>query len=132
MTALIDVDRPVGSFLTPRPGRRTPSGGCPPWCRLAPGHPFLAETPDGPRLRHHESVTLGVGAIGPGTLVEARLVAYEECTRTGQRSLSEARIVLDGVPAQGWASLSADEARSLGVLLETAAAALGRSVRRVA
>lgn len=131
MTALIDVVRPIGDFLSRRPGPSPRSQGCPAWCRLAPGHPFLAETADGPRFRYHESGPLVVGRPDGGARLEARLVADEVCTPSGGPSFAEPRIVLDGMPAQ-WPSLGPDEAGALAELLRTAASALGGSAPRAA
>lgn len=131
MTALIDVVRPIGGLLSRRPGPSPHSGGCPAWCRLAPGHPFLAETADGPRFRYHESGPLTVGLPDDGARLEARLVVDEVCTPSGECSLTEPRIVLDGMPAQ-WPSLGPDETGALAELLRTVASALGGSARRAA
>lgn len=129
MTALIDVDRLVDDLLRRRTARtdRTPvraGGGCPAWCRLTPGHPYLAETVGGERSRYHESAALDTRELPGAGTVQARLVADEYLTAAGRRTLSAARIVLDGPLAESLPPLDAGQARALADLLLRAAAVL--------
>lgn len=129
MTALIDVDRLVDDLLRRRPTTpdRPPvraSGGCPAWCRLTPGHPYLAETVGGERSRYHESTALSSRELAGAGSVQARLVADEYLTAAGRRTLAPVRIVVDGPLVDGLPPLDADQARVVADLLLQAADAL--------
>ena len=142
MTALIDVDSIVDEFLPDRRGaaaghgaltaHRLPASACPPWCRLTPGHPFIAERPTGLQSRYHESSVIAVRDVGRHGRLEARLVADEHRTPSGRNTLTEARIVLAGPLADGLQAMDAEQARALAALLVQAAEGLERQVLRAA
>lgn len=145
MTALIDVDRIIDRFVRDRidsttgrtrcsapTDRRPGPDPCPSWCRLAPGHPYLTESPTGLQSRYHESEVIADGRLGGGQRVEARLVAQEHRTPAGQSALAEARIVIDGIVIDGPEGLDAGQARMLAGVLSRAADRLQKPLPRVA
>lgn len=134
MSAIIDVDRILEQFLRDRTGSAPAPGSsavaaderpspdpCPTWCRLTPGHPFLAELPGGLQSRYHESAVLAGCDLGDGRRLEARMLADEHRTVAGPTTLTPARIVVEGLALEGSEGLDPGQARAVAGVLTRAA-----------